>query len=346
MELKHKLLNELFATGGNFWPDKSKKVEIKLQEYFKDNKNELQIRDALIILKTFEMDYKYNDLKACCELSVPIFERLNSTSKWDLYDIRILQCVVHYAETYMQTHTYVTKALDELENHSHERLYHRIKLNILLNATSRLLRAKFYEKDIQKSNEDLSMLFSKYIDLIKPLCAGEDFIYQNGFVKVREGIFYKDTDLINSTFKFFKEKGELEFYRVLQDELREFKYEVEYDKIGKKQFDAIVGNNVRKLRTGLGMPRKDFAKLLNVTVATISLIESGDRSIPSYSIHKLSKTLDVPVEDFYHGTEIAMFNSTSKELLIEQLTAIARTFREDQLEYSIHFMKALIELSS
>ena len=346
MELRFKLLDELLSIGCNFKPDESAKVEVKLKEYLKNNEDDFLIRDALIILKTFEADYKYNDLKTCCELSVPIFERLNNTSEWNIYDFRILTYVIHYADTYLQTHALATKALKELESHSHERLYHPLKLNISLNTTSRLLRAKFYENDTQKSDENISELFSKYINLTMSLCVGEDFIFHQAGATVRKGIFYGDTDLINSTFKFLKKKGEHELYKVLQDELREYKYEVEYDKIAKKQFDAIVGENVRRLRTGLDMTRKDFARLLDVTLASISLIESGNRSIPSYSVHKLSKALDVPFEDFYYRTETVGFDTAGKEVLIGQMNTLARTFREEQLAYTIHIMKAIIELSS
>ena len=346
METRFKLLDELFSVGGNFRPEESAKVEVKLKEYAKNNEDDILIRDALIILKTFEADYKYSDLKACCELSIPIFERLNSLSEWDIYDFRFLTYVIHYADTYLQTHTLATKALKELENHTHERLYHPLKLNISLNTTSRLLRAKFYENNTQESDENISELFSKYINLVMSLCENEDFAWQKYIANVRKGLFYRDTNLINETFKFLKDKGEHELYKVLQDELREYKYEVEFDKIAKKQFDTIVGDNVRKLRMGLDMSKKDFAKILDVTVATISLIERGVRSIPSYSIHKLSKTLDVPVEAFYYTTQTVILDSATKEMLIEQLNVLARTLREDQLKYTIHIMKSLVELAS
>ena len=93
------------------------------------------------------------------------------------------------------------------------------------------------------------------------------------------------------------------------------------------------------------MTRKDFARILDVTVSTISLIEKGDRSIPSYSVHKLSKALDVPFEDFYYGTETLAHGSASEEILIEQINAIIRTFRQDQLEYAVDIMRGIVELS-
>jgi len=344
MKLKYELLDELFTIGGNFKPDESKIVKIKLQEYFKNNENDLQVRDALIILKTFEADYNYNDLKTCCELSIPIFERLSNTSEWSFYDIRILTYVVHYADTYIQSHALATKALKLLENHTHEKRYVFIKMGILINMTSRLLRAKFYEKDTQEADENISDLFSSYIDLIMPLCIGEDFIPHNAFAKVRKGLFYGDTDLINNTFKFLKEKGRHELYKVLQDELREYKYYVDLDKVSKKQFRIIAGENVKKIRLNRGLTEKDFADILDMSISAIKAIEKGETGITPYSILVLSETLNISTEEIYRGINVALFESNSKELLLEKINVRASKFKEDKLEFILRFIDEVDKL--
>lgn len=212
--------------------------------------------------------------------------------------------------------------------------------------TSRLLRARFYENDTPESYEDLSALFSKYINLIMPLCENENFIDIGAMARVREGIFYKDIDLINNTFKFLKEEGKWNLYKILQDEFREYKYYVEFDKISKRQFNEIIGKNVRKLRNGLDMSMNDFAEILGLTVATISLIERGERAITSYSIFKLSEALELPIGDFYHGTDAVMFDSPTKEVLLEQINVMARTFRDDQLKCLIEIARGIVKLTS
>ena len=344
MEYKHELLNNLFAIGGNFKPEENKIVEAKLQEYFKTNENDLQIRDALIILRTFEIEYKYNDLKTCCELSVPIFERLDNMSEWDFYDIRILTCIVHYADTYMQSHTVATKALKALENHSHENRYIFIKRAILVNMTSRLLRAKFYESDTQESNKNLSELFSQYVNLIAPLSEGNTFIPLIAVAKIREGIFFEDTNLINNTFKLIKENEEHELYKVLQDELREYKYNIGLDKVSKRQFDDIVGENIKNIRTSRGLSVEDFADILDVTVPTIKLIEKGDRGITSHSILRLSETLNISTEDIYRGTKVVLFDSNSKKLLIEKINVRISMLKEDKLEFILRVIDGVDKL--
>ena len=118
---KYELLDELFALGGNYRLEESKKIETKLRNYMKANdsgEEDLQIRDALIVLKTAIIGNMHNDMETCCLLSVPIFDRLGSLSVWDFYDIRILTCVIHYANSYEQTDSMASIALEKLEEYS------------------------------------------------------------------------------------------------------------------------------------------------------------------------------------------------------------------------------------
>jgi len=238
-ELKYQLLEEMLSMGGNYKPEESKAVKLKLQDYAENNKDDLQIRDALIVLKTFEIESRANDFETCCILAIPIFERLKSTSEWDFYDIRILTNVIDYAETLEQVNFLASKALDELENYSSKKQYKHIKLGVLLNMTNRLLREKFSEKFSQHIEDKLEETFSEYANLVIELCDETDIIPKT-IILVRKGIFYRDISIANEGFDLLKENGEHEVYKLLHAEAIGYKLTNHIDEDDKKQFHALL----------------------------------------------------------------------------------------------------------
>ena len=338
------LLNELFLIRDNFNPDENKKVKDKLLKYAKNNENDLQIRDALIILETFEIEHNYDDHKTCYKLSIPIFERLKNTHEWDFYDIRILTCVVHYAETASQAHNIATEALEKLENYSHEQRYTIIKLSILLNMTMRLLRARFSDRDSKEKYKNLEDVFSMYIDSILLLCdKRKKLILYKAIATVRKGLFYEDAATMNQAFKLLSDKKQYESYKILQDEVKAYKVHVDLSKVDKKQFRVLVGANIRNIRNSRGLTIDDLANVLGVTPGFMGLIERGERGTSSYALLKLSEAFGIPFENFYYGTE-AILDSDNKKVLLNKITAMIKPLSEDRLELALEIVKGLGQL--
>ena len=339
-ELKYQLLEEIFSMGGNHRPEKIEMIKAKLQSYAEDYRYSLQIRDALIVLKTFDIENRYNDFETCCMLSVPVFERLEQTTKWDFYDIRILTYVIDYAETYMQAHSLALKALNKLKDYSYEKQYKRIRLGILLNMTFRLLRENFSKKQNHGSKDQLAEMFSEYTDLVMELSDETDII-PKATVLVRRGIFYGNFSIANKGFELLKENNEHEVYKLLRDEARDYKLNIYINKEEKKQFDVFVGENIRSIRIKHNMTISDLAKILRMQQELMSMIELGQKSASTYMLFKLSTALDEPVENFFNGTEMMLPDSDNRKALIEKLIISVKNLQEDRIECIIDIVKSL-----
>jgi len=339
------LLEELFTMGGNYKPEESKIIKSKLQSYAESYRDNLQIRDALIIHKIFEIESKHNDFETCYMLSMPIFERLNQTANWDLYDIRILTYVIDYAETLQQAHLLVTEVFDKLENYSHEKLYNPIKLNISINMTLRLIREKFSKKESRQSEDRLTVMFSEYVDLIMELCEEADIVRQ-AIVLVRKGIFYRNKSLATQGFNLLKANDEHDLYRILRDETSTYRLKVHLNKDDKQQFDILIGENIKNIRTKHNMTVSDMAKNLNMQQGPVSLIELGKRSASAYMLFSMATMFDEPVENFLYGTEVMLpdSDSDSKNVLIEQLSNLTKALPENEINHVIDMVKSLGKL--
>ena len=60
------------------------------------------------------------------------------------------------------------------------------------------------------------------------------------------------------------------------------------------------------------MSMEDLASILDVTPGAISLIELGKRSTSSYTIFKLSKEFNIPIDAFYYGDESTSSSSDDR----------------------------------
>jgi len=352
------LFDELFSMGGNHRPDKSKTIKSKLQSYFENDRNNHQIRDALIVLKIFDIESKYNDFETCCKLATPIFERLERALDWDFYDIRILTCVIDYAETIEQARFLVTKILGKLENYSDKKDYKNIKLGILTNMTFRLIRERFSKKDkVQLIRERLSRkdnyqlgyelddLFTEYSNSIIELCDEADIIHR-AIVLVRSGIFYRNKSLANQGFNLLKENGEHEAFKLLQDESRTYRLNVHLNKDDKQQFDVLMGENIRNIRTKHNMTVSDMAKNLNMKQGAVSLIELGKKSASAYILFSMAKILNESVENFFYDDETILPDYDSENALIEKLNMSAKDLSEDEFECVLDLVKGLNKLKN
>lgn len=69
---------------------------------------------------------------------------------------------------------------------------------------------------------------------------------------------------------------------------------------------SIIGNNLKYYRklysiTKSEMTQKDLAKLINVSTSLIGNLESKNtyQGISVYNLYKISKILDVPIDNFF-----------------------------------------------
>lgn len=66
----------------------------------------------------------------------------------------------------------------------------------------------------------------------------------------------------------------------------------------KNTFQTLLGKNVRRVRISRNMTIEELAHEANMTYSQISRIELGKINTSAYSLHVLSRTLDVTPMEF------------------------------------------------
>jgi len=344
---KRDLLNELLDLGGNHRPEASKVLEPKLVEYIKNVEADPQIEDALRILQMYKVEYFDNDLKTGCRLVAPVFERLMNMEEWGIYDILLAAIVVGHAKTYKHTYSFAEDILERLEKYSGERWYVGTQLAIHVNVVLRLVNAKYFDLENSDALEELGELedmFLKHTNAGLALCKGRKYVIQKAMFVVRKGLFYKDDDRVNEAFRLLSDNGELEMYRVMRHEIRQYEYVTELT-ITRKQYDIMIGHSIRELRLDRDMTTEELAELLDVSPWSLGQFERGERGMSGLIIRQLADIFGVSTDVLYNGPYSVSLESDYHEKQLQKLLAYARKLTEDETDYLLTNVKSLLKLN-
>ena len=340
MSNKYELLDAFFRIGGNHNMAMVKQVEKKLFEYIRDNGEDSQVIDALRLIKISEIESEHDDFEASSDVASLILDRMIEAEVWDFYDLRILVQVVDYAESFEYTLLIADDVLKRLEDFAHEERYAHIKATLYVNVTARLLRATIYEMDDLQPTKALKDAFKKYTKEGIAFCEKHKLYIHRDVICIRQGIFQKEPTIVDKAFASLRAAGEHEIYRMMQDTAAEYSFYSELS-ISKRQFNEVVGRNVRKKRKSLGLRMLDIADALGVTIPAIALMERGERSITGHNLVKMAYVFKVPVETFFDGI-ITMYDVAAKnKAMYQRLMALAAKFSESELETLVAFAENL-----
>ncbi|MCL2236327.1 MAG: helix-turn-helix domain-containing protein [Defluviitaleaceae bacterium] len=298
------LLNELFALNN----DNIAQIEIvrgKLLSYIQLNGDDTQVKNALQIVEIWLSESNNNDFDVSCDLADPILRNLlKDESKWDINDIKTLAIVIDCVGTYNEVYELSQKLLTKLESYSYEERYENTKLAIYMNASSRFLRAKYFDTDDLVPSEQLEATFNEYFDEAMKISVALNLQTHQAALHVRKGLFYQDDDLISRGFYRLKELGEDEVFRMLKDDASEYSF-FEGIKMGRNQGNKIVGGNIRKKRNEIGMSMRELAEATGFSLSFISCVENGLRvkSFGGYEMHKISTALNVSADSLFEGLD-------------------------------------------
>ena len=338
--LKYELIDNLFAAKGNQYNQQIKDAEAKLVEYVRDHGDDVQVIDALRIAKISRLESERNDFEACCDVAILTLDRLVEADEWDFYDLRILVHIIDYCGTFEFALLLAKDAFKRLEDFANEKRYVYVKAALYVNVILRLLRAKIYDMDNLQPTKALQDAFKKYARQGLAFCGKHKLYIHRDVINIRQGIFFKDPVSVDIGFISLKDAGELEVYRMMQEAMAEFNFYSELS-ISKRQFNRIVGKNVRKTRKSLDLRMSDVAEIIGVTVPAIALMERGDRSITGHNLVKIAYVFKVPVETFFDGI-ITMYDVAVKNKAVYQkLMAIVAKFSESELEALVAYAENL-----
>ena len=317
-----------------------KQVERKLFEYIRDNGEDSQIVDALRIIKILETESEHNDFEKCYDIAIQIFDRLIEADDWDFYDLRILAQVIDYCETFDYTLLLAKDAFKRLENFKHEKKYIDIKATLYVNVILRLLRAKHFDMDNLQPTKELQDAFKKYTKEGLAFCEKHNLNIHRDVIYIRRGIFFKNPIFSDKGLSSLKASGQLEVYRMMQEAMAEFNFYSELS-ISKRQFNRIVGKNVRKTRKSLDLRMSDVAEIIGVTIPAIALMERGDRSITGHNLVKMAYIFKVSVETFFEGIITVYDVSVRNKAVYQRLMVLAADFTESELEALVTYAENL-----
>lgn len=68
---------------------------------------------------------------------------------------------------------------------------------------------------------------------------------------------------------------------------------MDIDKESKKEFMALIGQNVRQYRIRRGLTQKELSRLLKVDVSTVARIEAGMRTMSIFHLRSMADALQV-----------------------------------------------------
>ena len=116
--------------------------------------------------------------------------------------------------------------------------------------------------------------------------------------------------------------------------------------MGKSEFKALVGKNVKKQRIERGLSIGELAVLLDLTPMFIASIERGERGLTMYNLFKLAHVLDVPVEIFaadINGPS-SQHSESYESICHKKLAVLTRGLSQSKLEFLISTVNALDDI--
>jgi len=330
----------MFAMGGNQDIEKSNIVKGKMLYYLEVNGSDPQVEDGIRVLDAFSAEFHRSGLEVSSEISAPIFDRLSATEEWDFYDIRLLTAVVGYNESYEKTYEFAEKALKKLEKHSNEERYAIIKLSIHMNVVNRLLRAKYYDVDNLTPTNELEEWFSQYATATMAICDDGGFSIHKGALMVRSGLFHQDDKSVEKGLKLLEKIGADEVYRMMENDISEYNFLIGL-KMSKRQFNRIIGSNIRKKRIEFGLTMEVLSKSMELSNAALGFMERGERGTTSFNLYKLADIFGVPMEYFYAGVNETTSLPSQREIRFKKLDGFTKHLTDSELDFLIQMAKRL-----
>lgn len=109
--------------------------------------------------------------------------------------------------------------------------------------------------------------------------------------------------------------------------------------------DTHIGNQLRTIRARLGLTQENIGSIINVSFQQVQKYERGTNCIGADTLYLLAQGLEIPVEFFFEGLEIAPAEENDLLLLNKTYTE-----EEQELLHCFHkitnknFKNALIAL--
>ena len=99
-----------------------------------------------------------------------------------------------------------------------------------------------------------------------------------------------------------------------------------------------LGQKIRRIRLNRGLTQEQLSEMIDVSQRTLSGIETGDNFVTAETFDKLSKSLNVSIEDFFFTEHLK-----SEEELSDEIIKSVKLLRNNpqKLEFLYRIVQAL-----
>lgn len=108
--------------------------------------------------------------------------------------------------------------------------------------------------------------------------------------------------------------------------------------INKSILNKEIGRRVREMREFQGFTRENLAEYADISVQFLASIESGQKSMTTHTLYKISKSLNVTTDYLVTGK-----TSSSKD---SKITLLLETLSEDEKSFAENILTSYIKALS
>jgi len=285
-KLKSQLLESFFNLGGSFKNiAEFETLESKFNSYLKNiDGDDKDVLEVLKLVKLFKISSSDDDIfELGCEWISPIVERLCATEMedWKSYDIRVGQIVFSWTKTFEDALKLAKIYLTVLKIQQNYEQFYKDEFFCYLNLLNRFLRADYKEIDHrteENRSEELKKAFEEYANLARAIALGkgEELKKYEFMLRIREAMFYRDSDSIMENLSLLRATGDKELYKAMKKSVIIFGSHFSIG-ITKEQYNILVGSNVRWFREKHALSIEDLADYLNVSTNQMGALERGEK---------------------------------------------------------------------
>ena len=342
---KAKLLDEVFLVGIKCNYENNKTLQKQLFDYLKLGPD-LQVYDAVRMVRIFNEQIESNDYESGRGLAMPIFNRLTRISDWDFTDLRILACVVAFAGPYEEVVRLCERILRKLSAHAFKDGYDITTLTARIGVLNRLLRAKYFEQDGMDESGEITAIFDEYANAALKICEeSADLGPQHAAVLIKQGLFLQKHSMVDEGFNMLTNLGDIHLYKALQNDARDYNYFVRR-KLDNEKFNAILGQNLHNERNALNLNVTELGKILEMGEDAVRAMENGESTMSAYNLFCLAFALAIPADNFFKDMPAGEEISNFRKRQLRKLETLANMLDDKELAEVIHTMSVFLEKSS
>jgi transcriptional regulator with XRE-family HTH domain len=108
--------------------------------------------------------------------------------------------------------------------------------------------------------------------------------------------------------------------------------------------DEIIGKNIRNERQSRNLSRDELAEMLDLTTSHMGLIERGERGATAVTLSKLTRVLQLPIDNFFSPPPaLALREEKENGRIVAQkkINSLISKLSEAELHFVIHMIQGI-----